>query len=93
MSTRARDRWCRRADVLERRLPTGVLLLPVVGDDVTLLAGTGGRLWSLLTEPRTTGELTAELARHYAGDANTIRTDVEAVVAELERGGLVGTEA
>jgi hypothetical protein len=91
MSTRAR-RWCKRVDVLERRLPAGVLLLPVDGDDVTLLAGTGGQLWGLLTEPRSTGELTDELARRYAGDANTIRADIEAALAALRRDGLVSEE-
>jgi hypothetical protein len=73
-------------------LPAGVLLLPVDGDDVTLLAGTGGQLWGLLTEPRSTGELTDELARRYAGDANTIRTDIEAALAALRRDGLVSEE-
>jgi hypothetical protein len=93
MSNRARDRWCKRADTLERSLPSGVLLLPARGDDVILLAGTGRELWGLLTEPRSTDELTAELARRYAGDASNIRADIEAVLTELERDGVVGEEA
>jgi hypothetical protein len=86
-------RWKRRTDVLERRLLGGVLLLPVAGDDVTFLGGTGGQMWGLLTERRSTSELADELALRYAGDASTIRSDIEAVLAELERGGLVAREA
>jgi hypothetical protein len=82
--------WCKRADLLERRLPDAVLLLPVDGDDVTLLAGTGGQLWTLLTEPRSVTELTSELTRRYEGDPNTIRSDIEATLSELEVSGLVG---
>jgi hypothetical protein len=86
-------RWHKSDDVLERRLPVGVLLLPVGGDDITLLAGTGGQLWSLLTETRGIEELTDALAHRYDGSENTIRSDVEAVLAALERSGLVGREA
>ena len=86
------SRWQKRHGVLERSLPVGVLLLPADGADVTMLAGTGRELWGLLTEPRSTGELTDELAGLYEGDANTIRSDVQSVLAELERDGLVGRE-
>jgi Coenzyme PQQ synthesis protein D (PqqD) len=85
-------RWRRRADVLERSLPAGVLLLPADGAGVTLLAGTGGELWRLLAEPRSVDELTDGLARRYAGDARTIRTDIGAALADLERGGFVEGE-
>jgi hypothetical protein len=91
-SRNAGDRWCKRANVLERRLADGLLLLPLVGDDVTLVAATGGRLWDLLTEPQSTGELTEELARSYEGDANNIRSDIEVVLTDLERDGVVGRE-
>jgi Coenzyme PQQ synthesis protein D (PqqD) len=85
-------RWRRRADVLERALPAGVLLLPADGAGVTLLAGTGGELWRLLAEPRSADELTDALARRYAGDAGTIRADIGATLADLERGGFVEGE-
>jgi Coenzyme PQQ synthesis protein D (PqqD) len=85
-------RWRRRADVLERSLPAGVLLLPADGAGVTLLAGTGGELWRLLAEPRNADELTDALACRYAGDARTIRADIGATLADLERGGFVEGE-
>jgi hypothetical protein len=86
-------RWRKRGDVLERRLPDGVVLLPVDSDAVTVLAGSGGQLWELLTEPRTTDELSEDLTRRYAGDPNTIRSDIETVLCELERDGLVRRQA
>ena len=84
--------WSRRPGVLERRVLEGVLLLPVRRDDIALLAGTGRELWDLLSETRSTCELTDLLECRYAGDVNTIRADVEAALSELERDGLVGRE-
>jgi hypothetical protein len=75
--------------VLERRVLEGVLLLPADGDDIALLVGTGRELWDLLRETRSIRELTDLLEHRYAGDANTIRADVEAALAVLERDGLV----
>jgi hypothetical protein len=85
-------RWRRRADVLERSLTAGVLLLRADGADVTLLAGTGGELWRLLAEPRSADELTDALARRYEGDARTMRADIDAALADLEHGGFVEAE-
>jgi hypothetical protein len=92
INERPAGRWRRRADVLERSLPAGVLLLRADGADVTLVAGTGGQLWRLLAEPRSADELTDALARRYAGDARTIRADIGAALADLERGGFVEGE-
>jgi hypothetical protein len=84
--------WRRRSGVLERRASDGLLLLPVDGHDVTLLAGTGLQLWEVLREARSTDELTRALQGRYAGDSNTIRADLEAALAELEHAGLVCRE-
>jgi hypothetical protein len=92
INERPAHRWRRRAEVLERSLAAGVLLLRADGADVTLLAGTGGELWRLLAEPRTADELTDALARRYAGDVRTIRADIGAALADLERGGFVEGE-
>lgn len=84
--------WRKRPNVLERRVADGILLLPVDGDDATLLGGTGGQVWELLTEARSTDELTEALGRVYTAAPGSIRSDVAALLVELERDGLVERE-
>ena len=79
-----------------RRLPVQVWIeagaLRVRASDTqraVRLDETGRRIWELLEYPVTLDEVAGRLAAEYAGDAGTIRSDVEACVAFLSRKGVV----
>lgn len=55
------------------------------------LGGIGGTIWDMLDQPRSIGELEAQVMAQYAVDAETCRTDVAAFLADMERNGLVRT--
>jgi hypothetical protein len=75
--------WRRRAAVLWRRTLEAVVLLPVEGDEVVTLAGTGTEIWELLAEPRTLEALVTVLADAHAADPAIVATDVEPVLERL----------
>jgi hypothetical protein len=79
----------RRAEVLWRRVTSGVVLLTPEAADVIEVTGPGAEIWDLLAEPITFGELTARLARDHESDAATVRRDVEPVLEELVARGAV----
>ena len=84
-------RWCQRPDVLTRRSLDALVLLPVEGDEVLTLAGTGPEVWDLLAEPRSLDELASILgARHAAAD-DVVAHDIEPILRQLAEGGVVET--
>jgi len=82
-------RWCRRPDVLTRLSLEALLVLPVEGDDVVTLAGTGPEVWDLLAEPRTLDELATILAARHGTSEAVVAADVQPVLAALVEGGTV----
>lgn len=92
-------RYQRAAHVLWRQFEGGVLLLraePSVADvtahDPTLVSGIGSLLWQLLAEPHTLDELVTavrDATAPSAPDEATVRTDIAAVLADLETADLV----
>ncbi len=53
------------------------------------LNGTGARLWSLLTQPRTIGEMCQTLLSEYDVEPGQCERDVVAVIEKLASKGLV----
>ena len=82
-------RWCRRPDALTRRSLDALVVLPVEGDDVVTLAGTGPEIWDLLAEPRTLDELAVILAARHATSEAIVAADVQPVLDALVVGGVV----
>ena len=76
--------WRRRPDVLWRRSLDAVIFLPAGFDEPLTLGGSGPEVWELLAEPRTLEALVTILAAVHAVDPDTIRGDVEPVLARLE---------
>ncbi len=53
------------------------------------LEGTGPRIWALLEQPRSVGQLCAALMREFTVDAEVCRREVCAFLEELRRAQLV----
>ncbi|MCU0268916.1 MAG: PqqD family protein [Acidimicrobiales bacterium] len=86
-------RWVRSAQVLERLLPHGILLLALDGDEPILVTGPGPDLWHVLDEPRTLAELAGLLGARYDADADVVARDLAPVLERLEASRLVTTVA
>lgn len=56
------------------------------------LDGVGNRLWGMLKEPRTFGELVDTVVAEFEVDAATAAADLTALFIDLERRGLVTVE-
>jgi hypothetical protein len=81
----------RRADeiLVQQAGGSHVLLDPESGEYYTLNE-VGARIWALADGSRTVEEIAATLAAEYDAPDKAIRTDVLAVLGELERERLVG---
>ncbi len=86
-------RWVRSERVLFRNLPDGVVLLSIDGGDPLFLGGSGALLWNLLAEPTGVEEATEILAEAHQADPETVRADIEPVIDELARLGVVRASA
>jgi hypothetical protein len=75
--------------VLSRRVGPEVLLAPLEGEDFERLSETAASVWELLESPRTLSELIASLAPLYGVSAADISSDVERLVDELLRRGVI----
>ena len=82
-------RYCRDASVLARETLTGVLLLVPGVDEPMLVTSPGDVIWGLLNEPVNLVELTELLAEAYRAPVETVRADVEPLLAELVAAGAV----
>ena len=91
--TPAQHVWCRRPDVLVRRSLDALVLLPVEGDEVLTLAGTGPEVWDLLAEPRSLDELATILAARHGAPDDVVAADIEPVLRQLVDSGAVETMA
>ena len=88
-STRARPLLRRRPAILSRRLGDGVLLATVDGDGFDRLTLTGAAAWELLAEPRSCEGLCEALGARFGIAPQEIRGDVELLVRDLTRRGLL----
>ena len=60
---------------------------------VHLLNTTATRIWDLLEAPHTTAEVVAALAAEFEAAPETLRGDVDKLLAELRARGLVAVDA
>jgi len=76
-------RWRRADDAISRRLPDGVLVMSLGAGDPIAVTGPGGALWERLDQPATIDDIITSLARHYDTGEQTVRADVEPLLANL----------
>ncbi|HEX9366119.1 MAG TPA: PqqD family protein [Vicinamibacterales bacterium] len=67
----------------------GLILLDVDGGLVLSSNAVGARIWQLLEQRHTTGEIAQHLVDDYAVPAERARRDVDTFVADLSARGLV----
>jgi hypothetical protein len=84
-----RARFRHSPGTLYRSVGGEVLVAPPGQDEFKLLAGAGSALWHLLAAPRTLPELVETTADVYGMPPAVIEADVEALVDELIRLGLI----
>jgi hypothetical protein len=77
--------WRRSVTTLWRRTTTGVVLLPAEATEPVRLAGAAALVWDLLEEPTPVSEATELLSRACGEDPSGVRTEIEALLAELRR--------
>ena len=79
----------RRPDVLWRRSLDAVVLLPLRGDDVLTLAGTGPAVWELLAEWRTVENLVEVLATTFDAPGERVEADLAPLLGDLRASGVL----
>lgn len=82
-------RWSRHPAALWRRSAGRVVLLPPGDDEPVVLSATGAAIWEVLDRPRTTEQLTTDLAEVFQADPARIRADVEPFLDELHARGAI----
>ena len=66
-----------------------VVMMSIAREKYYSLDGVGGRIWELLRDPRTVGELNEQLLSEFDVDPAECRTDVEAFLTNLLDEGLI----
>jgi hypothetical protein len=80
-------------DVVWRDLDDEVVILDVVSNQYFGLSGAGSMMWRLLTENRTLDQIVVLVQEEFDADAKQLRTDLEALVKDLEGRGLLKISA
>lgn len=66
-----------------------VVMMSIAREKYYSLGGVGGRIWEMVREPRSIGELCDRLAEEFDVDAALCRSDVEEFLLELLQEGLI----
>jgi hypothetical protein len=82
-----------RGDVLFRVLDGEAVLLDLVSGTYFGLDPVGTEIWGMLGDGATIGEIRAAIVARYDVDAATARADLEDLVADLVKRGLVEVSA
>jgi hypothetical protein len=82
-----------RRDMIAAESDGEMIVLDAERGDFLQLNKTAARIWALLEEPLSFGDLCARLAEQFAVDAADCREDVLAFVGDLSRRGLVEIDA
>ena len=94
MNTRDGATTLRRVSSLPfQRLNDETLVVDPRTREVHLLNASASRIWDLLDAPRTSAELLSVLGTEFDAPADVMRADVEALLDELDRKGLIGHDA
>ena len=83
----------RRASLLEAEVDGELVGLQVDSGTCYGFNGTATRIWSLIEQPRRLSDIRNALLEEYDVDAETCEEELRAVLAELERDGLVSLGA
>jgi Coenzyme PQQ synthesis protein D (PqqD) len=76
-------------DVVWRDLDDEVVILDIVSNQYFGLNGAGGAMWRLLAGHGSVDEIVARLAEQFDAGAEQLRTDLEALIKDLEGKGLL----
>ncbi len=79
----------RAPDALFRRLLDGVLVLTPTMDEPVRISSPGDAIWAALAQPITAALLVETLAGLYGAPVETVRRDVEPVLAQLHAWGAI----
>ena len=77
--------------VLARRMPGGTVLVHLESNRIFELNETGARVWELISEGLERDQVVQRLVQEFAVDATRVSNELDALVADLEREGLLGT--
>jgi hypothetical protein len=80
-------RWRRQPGATWRQTLRGVVVLAPGAEEPVTIAGSGGAVWELLDRPRTTEDLVSELSQRYSTDPETVRRDLDGLLAQLAGAG------
>lgn len=88
------SRWIKSDDIVMRNVGGEMILVPIranVGDldSVYTLSTVAARVWTLLDGSRTLDEIAALLTGEYDVSHETLRADLEELIASLESSSLV----
>jgi len=77
--------------VLARRMPGGTVLVHLESNRIFELNETGARVWELIGEGLERDQVVQCLVQEFAVDATRASTELDVLVADLEREGLLST--
>jgi hypothetical protein len=79
-------------EVVSRRVGDEVVLVHIGRDQIYSLNRTGARAWELLGEGQDLSAVRATLAAEFRAQPDEVGRELEALISDLERSGLVETE-
>jgi hypothetical protein len=72
-------------------MPGGTVLVHLESNRIFELNETGARVWELISEGLERDQVVQRLVQEFAVDATRASSELDALVADLEREGLLGT--
>ena len=76
-------------NVVAQRVEDQIVLVNLETNRIFALNSTGARLWELLSDGRSAGEIHAELSKEYAVDEAGLKEEIERLLGELNAESLV----
>ena len=76
-------------NVVAQRVDDQIVLVNLETNRIFALNSTGARLWELLSDGRSAGEIHAELSKEYAVDEAGLKEEIERLLGELNAESLV----
>ncbi len=83
----------RNDELMAAPVDDDIVFLNPATNNYVALDGIGRRIWELLAEPRTLGELVTALRHEFEGAPETIADDLRTFIAELVSEGMIRLDA